>query len=200
MLKLRDILQRKHTYQVYDSCDTLPLGNFIDVITSGKLDKLSKQGIPPTHALTVAWSAISEEYAELSDSNSAKHLLKIQIDIEYMRNQLRITQRILDELGRNGYSEGMAELLSELGYTVFYNGDVSAMLTNIINQTKSIQIDLEEKLDEYIGMQSKGDKETTKTGYMELLYDMGLQLNVSVTYFIGAYNLYKRKNESGQVQ
>lgn len=190
--------KRKHTYAVYDNCDDLPLYNFIEVLTSGKLDKLTKSGNPPDAILQSAWQSISEQYAELSDSNTAKHLLKIQIDIEYMRNQLRITQTILNELQRTGYSEELATLLSELSYSVFYNGDVDAMITNILNQTTAIQTELQDKIDEHAALQQKGDKETTKTGYYELLYDMGLETHVSVTYFIGAYNLYTKKNGTGQ--
>jgi hypothetical protein len=200
MLTIKSLLQRQKAYEIYDSCDTLPLYNFIEVLTSGKPDKLAKSGTPPQSALNQAWATISEEYAELSDSNTAKHLLKIQIDIEYMRNQLRITQTILNELNRTGYSEELAGLLGELNYTVFYNGDVASLIENILNQSKSIQTDLEDKLDEYKEMQKKGDKETTKTGYYELLYDMGLRPDVSVTYFIGAYNLYTKKNGTGQTE
>jgi len=200
MLTIKSLLSRRSHYETYSSCDELPLYNFIEVLTSGKMDKLTKSGTPPLSALTTAWAKISEEYAELSDSNTAKHLLKIQIDIEYMRNQLRITQAIITEIERSGYSEELAALLSELSYTVWYNGSVPDLLTNIINQTKSIQIELQDRLDEYAGLQAKGDKETTKTGYMALLYDMGIEPNVSVTYFIGAYQTYTQKNGTGQTE
>jgi hypothetical protein len=203
VLKIKDLLKRRTEYVVYDSCDTLPLYNFVKILTTGDFDYLVKTGKAPTTVLQNIWGEISEQYSTLSQDKKSKLILDCVVDIAYLRNKLIIIQSLIDELSK-GYDESIIELLQELELSVSYDGYILNTLKSVIAQAKMIGIDLKERQAEYNQMNEKSEGATTESEYYLLIADLskfiGSVINIreiSVSYFVGIYGLYKQSNERG---
>lgn len=199
MYKLKDLLKFRRQYEVYDSCDTLPLYNFVKILTAKDLKFLIVKGNPPAQVLNIAWNKISDQYAVLSDDKKNKYILDCVIDIDYLRNKLIIIQSLASELAK-GYDEDIVNLLREVEIMVFYNGDMMQCIQSIVNQTKIITIELQEREGEYAELNAQSDTQTTESEYYLLIADMGIFMKsiidirkVTVSEFAAMYTLYKKQ-------
>jgi hypothetical protein len=187
--------------KVYDGCDDLPLFNFIKIITTDDLKWLVVSGTPGDDELKDAWDKVSLEYQELTQDTKSKQLTSLKAEIAYLTNQIFWTQSVVDQITW-AYSPEWATLLNELGFRFRYEDgpELHRELEITIAQSKSLVVELEERKAELEEL-TKGNEKTTEAGYYVLLADIGKYMGsiinpkeVTVTQFVGIYNLYKNGN------
>ncbi len=116
---------------LHQSCSTLPLSNFLEIIITGELRWLIRDGSPSDAELAEAWTAILEEYGthvktEKSDSVFAcwKRIKKLQADIQFIEKSVMVL--------KHQYDEEIAEWLSSKGFgQVEYSTDREKYLRSL---------------------------------------------------------------------
>lgn len=146
---------RKPKY--YNSCKTLPLSIFIDVLEDEKnIDKLVISGKVKTDYLFLLWENIFEEYNELNGSGSSKAMLRKSKFISKQKIKIIVLSRALNSLAMKYHLPTILFLKeqgfrTEIRYKTFFEDfkKANAELKGIISQVEQAEQELKgnEKID-----------------------------------------------------
>ncbi len=184
---------RLRHHEAYDSCDTLPLWNFVKAMTTNDLKYIVKFGKPKN--LEETWEKITSEYSNLSSEgdNTNRMLLDTVKDITYLQNKIYLIAITVREF-RKSYNSEYGEILNNMGFTFVYtdDADLERKLTLTVNQAKQLEIELDQRKVELKKLQkddagelSEGEFDVQLAIYGEF---MGAALNpriLTVAEFVG---------------
>jgi hypothetical protein len=127
-------------------CGEVSLDAFIDCLVNGNLKRLVIEGEVSEEALQAAWSALYNEYAELSGNTAHAYLFSLMKTTAVLRAKLVLVQQFLQS--------GEVGLLQKLGYP----GDVK----KIVARAKYESIELQGKEKELEKARQSSEKDGAK--------------------------------------
>ncbi len=150
---------------LHQSCSSLPLSNFLEILITGDLRWLIRDGVPTEAEISEAWTAILEEYGthvrtEKSDSVFAcwKRIKKLQADLQFIEKSVMVL--------KHQYDEEIAEWLSSKGFgLVEYSTDREKYLRSLYaieTASKTLVVLLNQTETEYQSM-TAGQADDTST-------------------------------------
>lgn len=176
---------------LYQDCNECPLDVFIDCLVSAKLERLIKSGEASQKELSEAWQNIWFGYCDLSDSHEMKEIVQLTKKIGALHSKLNAIRLSVFILTIKP-SEHSISVLKSLGFNYEFKSDLVKDLQNVINISKSFEIELLQKQKQYEKLTSEGGKSTVKENYfakmlVELTKYMGVMLKanqITVTEFM----------------
>jgi len=184
----------------FDSCDTLPLYNFIKITTTKDLKWLIKEGNPTN--LDEVWANIFSEYSEMSADQSTSHMLQLAIKISYLENRLTHIQSIVDYLATKR-NEELITLLKNMGFK-FAFVDLEKDLKRTVTVAKSDIVKLQKAQADYEKNISK-DGDITEGHYNKTLAGLSKhygylpnKFKISVTDYVSLVNEYNTWQETAK--
>lgn len=148
--------------EAYESCDTLPFSNFIELSVTGDLKWLVKSGNPTN--LDAICAKIQSEYSELSQDKDTNTLLELNALIKYYEGRIAITNHIVSHL-RERRLDALILILQKpspegLGFMFTYE-DLQGDLTRTLIMSKSDEMKMNRAIMERDEM--TGDEEQIAT-------------------------------------
>lgn len=103
--------QKRINISLYQNCRELPIHNFNEIIITGNLNFLVKDGsIQNDDELAVLWQSILDEFHELSDDKSYNQLLKNKAEIIYLQGKVMACEILIALFGRTLTEEQEAKV------------------------------------------------------------------------------------------
>lgn len=184
----------------YQSCNEIPLYNFIKVLAKKDFSYLVVSG-SPKH-LDKVWEKILNEYIELTGSEKQTQMLSLMKEVAFLGNKIFLIKSVEYSL-RIQYSEELVLQLKKLGFNINlnvknydqYNKQLDILLTRLkstinIYETKSNELKELQKVDE-----SDKDLESQYLGWLtDLSKFQGYRLDpkeITVIEFISIMESYK---------
>lgn len=99
---------------IYNSCDTLRLSIFIDILVDGNLKRLVRFGFIPEATLKKTWDAIFQEYMELTKNDSHTQMFNTVKEYSVLRNKVSIAETLLQGIAFNK-NEALIKALKTVG-------------------------------------------------------------------------------------
>lgn len=181
--------------KAYKSCDTLPLYNFIEVVTSGSFASLVIWG--KVFNLENIWGVIHEEYVSLTKDTSFGAAFRLIKEIHVLNNKLLITDAIVRHLSIRRVPE-LCIQLQNMGFKLKFE-DLKTDLPKVVTQSKSLILRLNQAQTELSALTNK--EKVNKEDYYAMLSILGKfkgadinPRNYTVMQFISDSNLYKKSN------
>lgn len=187
---------------VFRNCSELTLDRFIEIVTSGLLTPLIKDGNPSEVELNEAWESIFNEYCDISNGQSQTYVLQLTREIKYLQWKITIINTIIERL-KLSYVPELCDILRDYGFYYDYTPDT--MLTDIIStvaegQFLSVQLGVKKaEYDKYLA--SNEGKTSTANDYDEILSELskfqGYHLrakDLSVSEYVSIFNRFKKQN------
>ena len=139
----------------HTSCDTLPIGIFIRILTGSGVELLTISGKPEPIELDKAWNSILSEYGELS--NTVEYQAGIHTMREYGLLKARYTAVVMAaKVLSIKYDQDCVDVLKHVGYNYeFSETNVKARMKDLdlVNKkAKTIRVQLEQKAKELEAM------------------------------------------------
>lgn len=184
----------------YDSCNDLPLYNFIKLLSTKDLSYLVISGKPKN--LPEVWDKVFNEYVQLTGSEKQTQILALTKEVAYLGNKIFMVNSVIYSL-RIQYSEELVGVLKKLGFTISLNvknlKDYERQLDLLSTRLKSTISIYEKKAEELKKINSSDDNETNiESQYLGWLTELskfqGYRLNpkdITVTEFVNILNNYK---------
>lgn len=149
--------------EAYAECSTLPMYCFIKLCVTGDLKWLIKSGEP--QGLDKVAENIQSEYSELSGDTATNKALGLSVQIDYLKNRIKITNDIVRYLSDRQVPE-LIEELKNMGYRFAFT-NLELDLKRTLTASKSDHIKLMKAESDYANL-PKGTKSTEKDWYAKL--------------------------------
>lgn len=196
------------TRKTYNSCEELPLANFIKIVVDNDLSQLFKEPAKFIHKqpdLKAIWEAIFEEYNELTNSAQSRQIFSLIKDITVLQNRIQIVNDcisvIMGASDLSGY-EPTINILKSYGCNFeFTNENKREQCEKAITVCKRYLRELMEREQEYSELnKDDGKKVTTQDFYNSIAMlskAMGFPIdlhNTTVSLYISYINQVKSAN------
>lgn len=139
MLKLLARLSSKKQSPPYlvETCSTLKMSVFIDILVTGELGAITRDN----------WLAIHSEFCELSQNSSAIQGLALAIDIQYYKARIENVYFIVNYLNRRRV-QGLIEQLQDMGFNYSFT-DLQKDIQRTLTRVKSDELKLKQAVEKY---------------------------------------------------
>lgn len=118
---------------LHQSCSTLPLHNFWEILIDGDLRWLIINGNPSEDQMRNAWEGIGEEYMGLINNPKAQSIFLLSKKIEQAEWQKEFIEKSIKAL-KFQYDSDIADWVSELGYGIVeYSTNRETYLKSLIS-------------------------------------------------------------------
>lgn len=196
------LFRRKSSVKIHESCKTLRLGAFIEVMCHNNYDRLIIKGSPTPEQLEEAWEKIYTEYADLSggDINYSAMLAVLKSYGEAYTRLIAATAAVRSL--RVGYNETAEEVLMKLGYNCKFKqheGDFEKYMNEVRSmekQLKNVHLMFEKvKQDWENFMKQQKKKQLTEKDFLAYVAAVSkfigyhISLNITVADFAAKSNL-----------
>lgn len=187
---------------IYDSCQDIPLYNFIKIVCESDLKWLTISGKPTDQELGEAWDKIFSEYNEISDSQQGNYLIGLLREYYAIKGKIEIIQAIVDVLAK-GRNDQLVDALHKAGYRFPFNANDPAAyrkdLERTVSQAKTMVIRFQQLHDDLEKMQNESGK-TNPSDYDMILSELskyqGYRLDpkqITVSEFCAIVKRFKAK-------
>lgn len=162
------------TFELYLSCNKLPIENFITCVVDGNLSALVISGLPPEEKIREAWSFIYEEYIDLIGDNEYLLYLRTVKDFTLIQSKYSIIINSINCLEKV-FNERLAKkVLIELGGNFKFNyhnpEEYQKDIEGLRNRTKTLKIQLDIKRIELEQAESIRPKDKADRNYYTQLF------------------------------
>jgi len=198
--------------EVYRSCVELPLYNFIKIVVNNDLKYLYKKNKLFYHKspdLIAVWDLIFDEYSRLSDNTQNSHILELLKEIRTIELKISLINTIvslLRSVAKNGSNivdyEPSINLLKQYGfYFEYLNVTLLDDCDKVLNQSKTLQIELNDLQSDYNSLTSANNSAATEKDFIDEVALISshhkIQINtkqISVMEYISYLSLFKKAN------
>jgi hypothetical protein len=177
----------------YDSCKTLPLRIFFDIIESGNIELLVIDGKVDKAELIEAWEGIINEYADLDDNHTINDVLDKQ-DQLFTQAALycEIKGMLIYLIG--AHDQEYVDRLNELGYTINVNSQKEKIESIQNNDRRANHIStrmqfIKKSIEKY------SEESGKKGSFDEVMASIAMELKLepSEDITVSRYLAYKKK-------